>query len=194
MVRLTLITRFNGIVCFTLGISLLLACGKPKPTPPESDAIYDLTQILSYNDQFRTYSWQFEGTKGFNIQGSGCQITTFVFDSPDDFMELQIRDQAGIVPGQTLTYALEHSLNGARQDFWDIILSNPISSTTLKQNFDLPFKLNPSAGEYTWRRSGGAVGGLYTFGTTDRRMTVSIRLYLKARISGQITGTCRDEK
>lgn len=191
------IRPLNSALVFAVSVYLILGCSRPRIEPPvTSVAIYDLPATLTYANEWRRFSLYLEGTKGFKMKGSsGCQIEQFLFDSPEDFMEVQIRDEAGVPPSRQFDYTLEHKNNGTRRDFWNILIRNPASSGVLMSNFLYKFTLKPVAnGDLEWRRAKDSIGGDYELGTTDRRMTVTIRFHLEAQVSGQIESVCQDEK
>jgi len=172
-----------------------VACKRPPVVvPPESDVVYDAEKRLVFNSAQRQFTEEFKGTKQFDFGSDGCKQVQFSFDnnSPAGFrdtMMLSVYDESGLLPGETFTYYLTKRARGSFKN-WQIVLSNPLSATTRKREFQFVFALGGSLPDIEWDTVVPDALGSYSFGTTDRTMTITMTFNVKSHVSGKVNGSC----
>lgn len=163
---------------------IISSCQNSEPTITALNLLYECQGPLVDQNKTREFIVSLQGTKDYVAKDGSSQTHSFVFKTPNDFIEICIADRAQVDPGKSYDLLLIHvDKNGdfiGSKSKWPLHVAN----TTGQLIRDFCFKIQPNNGDLSILPD-TPVGGIWRILRTDREIAVNYRTRIKSAIESK---------
>ncbi|BCZ85390.1 hypothetical protein PTKU64_90650 (plasmid) [Paraburkholderia terrae] len=162
------------------------SCAPIKFTPTQSDAVFLCQGPFQDPSSSNEFQIGYTGERSYETNGT-VAVHSFIFDDPNDFVEVCITDKAGIDPGKGYPLTLKHVRKDGtpvveKDKNWELTVVN-LGTRALDS---MCFKGAISGGQFDLQPA-TPVKGNWVVSKTDRSIAINIRFDVRNVIKPPFT-------